>query len=100
MEATIKELLSGPIPAPDDSEFAPIRAEFCRLYLQHRDVLGMAGQPDSAIVDQVDDITAALLGLTMRALMNQDRAWLVKHAWFGTAAQQLLHGQAATVLDG
>jgi hypothetical protein len=51
-------------------EFAGVRSALCRLYLKHRDVLGMADQPKQFIVDRVDDITATLLGLTARALLS------------------------------
>ena len=80
-------------------EFAPIRANLARLYLQHLADLGMADASDESVIAQVDDITAVLKGLTARALANRDRAWLVKHAWFGVACQQLLHDQPATASD-
>jgi hypothetical protein len=45
---------------PDDLEFAPIRADLARLFMQHRLDLGIALVSDKWIVEHPNDLTATL----------------------------------------
>ena len=88
------------LPHPDDLEFAPIRADLARLFIQHKADMDMRDWPDDAIIARTSDITAALIGLTMHARQNGDDAWLDRHAWFLAACTRLLDDGDAVRLDG
>ena len=69
-----------------------------RAYLEHRDDLGIAD--DQQIVDHVDDITAILFGLTLRAMRDNDHEWVMRFAWFGEIVDEQTHDEPGKPLDG
>jgi hypothetical protein len=87
------------IPNPDAPEFAPIRGELARLFIEHRDDLGLMVESDDWIVEHVGLITIALIRLTTHALDHGDEAWLARHAWWREASRRLFKGEAATRHD-
>jgi hypothetical protein len=100
MEATIKELLSGPIPDPDDSEFDGIRADLARLFIMHKLDLGMGDWPDARIIADTSRIAGAIMACGCVASDRGDTEWLERHRWFSDAVTRLFADQPATALDG
>jgi hypothetical protein len=88
------------LPDPDAAEFAPIRADLARLFLEHKAELGLGGWTDDQIVAKVSDITAALFGCGQVALQRGDTEWLDRHRWFSDACTRLFVDQPAVPLDG
>ena len=89
-----------PIVHPDDPQFAPVRAELGRLFLQHKHDLALKDWTDQQVVERVNDIAAALIGCGQVALQRGDRQWLERHRWFGEACERLFRDQQAMPLDG
>jgi hypothetical protein len=85
---------------PAAPEYAGIRADLGRLFLQHKDELGMADWTDADIVAQVNDIAGALMMASTHAVAHGDRAWLDRHAWFSKACERLFADKPAVPLDG
>jgi hypothetical protein len=100
MAATDQRGIS-PLPEPDDTEFAGIRADLARLFMQHRADLGIALASDEWIIEHANDLTAALWGLTQHAIDRNDEPWLRRHHWWLQAATRLNRGEPSTPpLDG
>jgi hypothetical protein len=85
---------------PDGPEFANVRADLARLFIEHKVELGLYNWLDEEIVAKVSDITAALIGCGQVALHRGDTAWLDRHCWFADATERLLKDQPAVLLDG
>jgi hypothetical protein len=49
-------------------EFAPLKAQLARAYLDHKADVGAPHPTDEAIVDRTDEITALMLGAMARAI--------------------------------
>jgi hypothetical protein len=64
------------LPHPDAPEFAAVRAELARLFLDHKIELGLYSWLDEEIVAKVSDITAALISCGQVALQRGDTACL------------------------
>jgi hypothetical protein len=86
------------LPHPDGPEFANVRADLARLYIEHKVELQLTDWTDEQIVERVSDITAALIGCAHIALQRGDAAWLERHQWFGEACGRLFRNQAAIPL--
>jgi hypothetical protein len=70
-----------------DPEVAPIKTKLALAYLDHKADLSV--DSDQEIVDRVDDITAILFGLTLRATRGSDHYWIARFAWFGEIVDEL-----------
>ena len=92
--------LWGSVPDPADPQFAPIRADLARLFIQHKADLGLKDWTDDKVIDQATWIASALIGCGMVALQRGDEAWLARHAWFSEACERLFADHATVPLDG
>ena len=94
--------IDNPFGIPDASapEFTPFRADFSRLFIQHKVDLGMSAWSDEEIVAQTNDIMAALIATSRQAVLHADLAWFKRHRWFVGACDRLFDSQAAMPLDG
>jgi hypothetical protein len=84
---------------PSALEYALIRADLARLFLQHKLELGIADWADEAIVAQVNAIAGALMAASTHAVAHGDRRWLDRHAWFSKACERLFNDEPAVPLD-
>jgi hypothetical protein len=87
-------------PDPDAPEFAVVRGELARLFIEHKADMGMGDHPDAYFVEHVNDVAATLVFLSVHALDHGDEAWLARHEWFRQACNRLDHDQPAVKLDG
>jgi len=82
-----------------DPEFAPIKTNLALAFIAHKADVGDVGS-DQEIVDHVDDITAILFGLTLRAMRDSDYEWMARFAWFGEIVDELTDDEPGKALDG
>ncbi len=83
----------------DAAEFAPIKGELCRLFLDHRDELGVVGLTDEFIVANTDDVMTVLMALVVEANRAKATEWLNKFSWFADACAKLLDDAPTENLD-
>jgi hypothetical protein len=74
---------------PDAPEFAGIRAQLARVFIQHKADMAMADWSDETIVHHVTDIAAVLIALGKLARESNDTAWLLRHRWWYAATKRL-----------
>ena len=85
---------------PNAPEFAPIRGELARLFIQHKVDLCLADWADAQVIERVDDIANALMRCDIIALQQGNAVWLERFRWFAEACERLFDDQPATRLNG
>jgi hypothetical protein len=88
IEAVMPEL-----PDLNSPEFAPIKARLVRAYLEHKADIGAPDATDQDILDNVDDITALMLGALGRAMAERRHTWLQHYGWFTDLVIELLEDE-------
>jgi hypothetical protein len=88
-----------PTNYPDDPQFAGVRGDLARFFVQHKTDMGMADASDTLIIANVNNIAAALYFLSLHALDHGDETWLARHEWFRAACGRLDRDQPAVKLD-
>jgi hypothetical protein len=88
------------LPDLNSPEFAPIKARLVRAYLEHKADIGAPDATDQDILDNVDDITALMLGALGRAMTERRHAWLQHYGWFTDLVIELLDDEPGKPLDG
>ena len=78
------------LPDLNSPEFAPIKARLVRAYLEHKADIGAPDATDQDILDNVDDITALMLGALGRAMAERRHTWLQHYGWFTDLVIELL----------
>jgi hypothetical protein len=83
-------------------EFAQVRAQLARAFIEHKADLGpaAAAASDQAILDRVDDIMAVMLCSVAKAMVRRDAAWLARYSWFVDLIEALVEGSKGKPLDG
>ena len=91
------------MPEPRDlnsPEFAPIKSRLVRAYLDHKADIGVPDATDQDILDNIDDITALMLGVLGRAMAEHRHTWLQHYGWFTDLVIELLEEEPGKPLDG
>ena len=88
-------------PDLNSPEFAPIKGQLGRAFIEHKADLGpaAAAASDQAVVDQVDDTSALLLRGLTTALAEGDADWLRRYAWFLDLVTAMLEDAAGRPPD-
>jgi hypothetical protein len=95
IEAAMPEL-----PDLNSPEFAAIKSRLARAYLDHKADIGAPDATDQDILDNVDDITALMLGALGRAMAERRHTWLQHYGWFTDLVIELLEDEPGKPLDG
>ena len=82
-----------------DPEFAPIRAELCRLLVAKKRALGMGDRDDAEIIERADDIVWFLVARIGKAQAANDDAFLQRYRWLVAAFERLDQGKRIVGLD-
>jgi hypothetical protein len=82
------------------SPFAPLKARLARVYLEHKDYLGVPLADDAEIVAHVDEITVLLFDRAGKALRSNNERWLKRYAWFAEIVDDLIEQRPGAPLDG
>jgi hypothetical protein len=86
-------------PDLNSPEFAAIKSRLARAYLDHKADIGASHATEQDILDQVDDITALMLGALGRAMAERRHTWLQHYGWFTDLVIELLDDQPGQALD-
>jgi hypothetical protein len=97
--ATIEAAMHD-IPELNAPKFAPLKARLARVYLEHKDDLGVPLADDAEIVAHVDEITALLFDRAGKALRSNNERWLRRYAWFADIVDDLIEQRPGEPLDG
>jgi hypothetical protein len=92
--------MDTPTLDPNDPQFAPVRADLARLFIEHKAELGLAAWSDEAIVSEVNLIASSLIAAGIHAADRGDAGWLERHRWFGEAFERQFKGELAVPLNG
>ena len=89
-------------PDLNSTEFAPIKGQLARAFIEHKADLGPAAAvaSDQAVVDQVDDISALLLRGLATAMAQGNADWFSRYAWFVDLVIERLEDATDKPLDG
>jgi hypothetical protein len=88
------------LPDLNAPEFAAIKSRFALVYLDHKADIGAPHATEQDVLDQVDDITALMLGALGRAMAERRHTWLQHYGWFTDLVIELLEDEPGKPLDG
>jgi hypothetical protein len=86
------------IPDLNSPEFAGIRTQLTRAFIEHKADLGVPQASDQDILEHVDDIMALLVGTATKALELRSAEWFRRYGWFIDLIVDLIEGRGGNHL--
>jgi hypothetical protein len=88
------------LPDLNAPEFAPIKTRLARVYLEHKEDLGVPLADDAEIVARVDEITILLFAASIEAWRTDNQRWKERYHWFLKIMADLQDDVPGRPLDG